>query len=56
MSDSITINTHSSIRIASGAGIIYVDPFNITDAKHDADHILITHDHYGSIAGDPGVE
>ena len=43
----ITINTHSSIRIDGGAGaVIYVDPFEITEASHDADLILITHSHF----------
>lgn len=41
----ITINSHSSIRLA-GSAVIYSDPFQITDASHDADLILITHDHY----------
>lgn len=43
--DNITINTQSSIRIA-GPCILYFDPFEIEDERHDADVIFITHDHY----------
>ena len=45
MLDFITVNTHSSIRIDEGK-IIYIDPFKIPDARHDADIILITHSHF----------
>ena len=45
MLEPITINTHSSIRIAAEK-VIYVDPFKITEESHDADIILITHSHY----------
>lgn len=43
--DIITINTQSSIRIA-GTKTVYIDPYKITEAPHDADVILITHAHY----------
>ena len=42
---SITINKHSSIRIASDR-IIYIDPFKIDAAYADAEVVFITHDHY----------
>ncbi len=45
MKDKITINTQSSIKITYKK-IIYFDPFKIKDESHDADLILITHDHY----------
>lgn len=41
----ISVNTQSSIRIA-GEKIIYFDPINIEDEKHDADIIFITHEHF----------
>ena len=41
----IEINCHSSIKITKEI-IIYIDPFRINEEKHDADLILITHDHY----------
>ena len=46
MVDNIEVNTQNSIRIASRVGIIYIDPLAINDEVHDADFILITHDHY----------
>ena len=44
--DNIEVNTQSSIRISSDAETIYIDPLDIKDELHDADYILITHDHY----------
>ena len=46
MIENIEVNTQNSIRIASRVGVIYVDPLEIPDDRHDADYILITHDHY----------
>lgn len=43
--DAIGINTHSSIRIG-GEKIVYIDPIEIRLVYHDADLVLITHDHY----------
>lgn len=45
MIDKIDVFTHSSIRI-KGSVTVYVDPFKITDETHDADYVLITHQHY----------
>lgn len=36
---------HSSFKI-TGEKTVYIDPFKIKDAKHDADVVLITHGHY----------
>ena len=41
----VKVLTHSSIRIA-GDQVIYVDPFEVKEEIHDADMILITHDHF----------
>ncbi|SCW27010.1 L-ascorbate metabolism protein UlaG, beta-lactamase superfamily [Ruminococcaceae bacterium YRB3002] len=49
--DFIELLTHSSIRI-KGDIIIYCDPYNVRDALHDADIILITHDHYDHFSPD----
>ncbi len=49
MLDFIEINTHSSIRIALSQ-VIYIDPFRIGSAPHDADLILITHSHYDHLS------
>ena len=46
MVENIEVNTQNSIRVQSSAGTIYIDPLEIADEKHDADYILITHDHY----------
>lgn len=45
MLKNIEINCHSSIKINTDK-IIYIDPFKIQSESHDADIILITHDHY----------
>lgn len=45
MTENITINAHSSIRIA-GEKILYFDPFHIQNAASDADVIFVTHDHF----------
>ena len=45
MINNLTVNKHSSIRIASSK-IIRVDPFQLDDEPHDADIILITHQHF----------
>ncbi len=41
----ITVNIQSSIRI-EGSKILYFDPYQISNAAHDADLIFITHEHY----------
>ena len=46
MIDKIDVFKQNSIRIKSDVGTIYIDPFKIDDETHDADFILITHDHY----------
>ena len=46
MLENIELFTQSSIRIRSGQQLIYVDPFSMRESPHDADYILITHDHY----------
>ena len=45
MIDKIDVFTHSSIRI-KGSVTVYVDPFKVEDETHDADFVLITHQHY----------
>ena len=45
MLENITINAHSSIRIADKI-IVYVDPYRIETEPHDAGLILFTHSHY----------
>ncbi|MBR3999899.1 MAG: MBL fold metallo-hydrolase [Clostridia bacterium] len=45
MTDRISINAHSSIRI-EGEKTVYFDPFKITEEAHDADIIFVTHAHF----------
>lgn len=46
MTNTVSINEHSSIRIEFGEQVIYFDPFHIENDPHDADIIFITHSHY----------
>ena len=46
MTDNIRVLTHSSIRIATDAGVIYVDPFHVKDTPQDAAFVFVTHDHF----------
>ena len=46
MKNNIEVFTQNSIRIQSGIGNIYIDPFRMKEVPKDADYILITHDHY----------
>ena len=45
MTQNIEVLTHSSIRI-TGDQTIYIDPFHIAEAAHDADIICFAHDHF----------
>ena len=46
ITDKIRLYTQNSIRIESDACIIYVDPFSMKEEPHDADFILLTHNHH----------
>lgn len=52
MTDIISINTQSSIRIAAGALVIYIDPIELTAPKADADLVFLTHDHHDHFSPD----
>ena len=56
MTEDIEVFTHSSIRIRSGEGTIYIDPFQMEEEPHDADIVLITHDHYDHFSPDDIVK
>ncbi|MBR1853742.1 MAG: MBL fold metallo-hydrolase [Lachnospiraceae bacterium] len=45
MTENIQVFTRNSIRV-EGKSIIYIDPFQMRSEPHDADLILITHEHY----------
>ncbi len=44
--DRIDLFTHSSIRVRTDYGTVYFDPYQMKDEPHDADFILVTHDHF----------
>jgi len=46
MTENIEVFTQNSIRIRSGVGVVYIDPFQMKEEPKDADFVLITHDHY----------
>lgn len=46
MTENITVFTQNSIRITDRDRKVYIDPFQVGEEPHDADYILITHDHY----------
>ena len=46
MTDNIEVFKQNSIRISGHPGVIYIDPLQLADDPHDADYVLITHDHY----------
>lgn len=48
----ISVNTQSSICINLDDLTIYFDPFEIKEENHDADLILITHEHYDHYSPD----
>lgn len=52
MIDNIEVFTQNSIRISAGELVIYVDPFEMTEEPHDADYVLITHQHYDHFSPD----
>ena len=55
--DNVRVLTHSAIRIASQDGaVLYFDPFQLTEAPHDADVIFITHDHYDHFSPEDAVK
>ncbi len=46
MTENIEVFEQNSIRIKECPGTVYIDPFRMKEEPHDADFILITHDHY----------
>ncbi len=48
--DNIEVFKHNSIRIETDIGMVYVDPFEMETAPHDAAFVLVTHDHYDHFA------
>jgi len=52
MTENIKVFKQNSIRIDTAAGRVYIDPFEMDEAPHDAAFVLITHDHYDHFSPD----
>ncbi len=37
---------HASFKISNGSDVIYIDPWKLKDAPHDATIVLVSHSHY----------
>ena len=46
MSVEITWISHASFRISSAGQVVYIDPWKLPGAPHDADVVFISHSHY----------
>jgi L-ascorbate metabolism protein UlaG (beta-lactamase superfamily) len=46
MSVEITWIGHASFRISGRDAIVYIDPWKLADAPHDADVVVVSHGHY----------
>lgn len=52
MTEKIEVFTQNSICIRDKDRAIYIDPYQMKPQRHDADFILITHDHYDHFSPD----
>lgn len=52
MINNIEVFTQNSIRIKTDSVVIYVDPFEMVEEPHNADYVLITHQHYDHFSPD----
>jgi L-ascorbate metabolism protein UlaG (beta-lactamase superfamily) len=43
---------HASFRISDGNSVIYIDPWKLKDAAHDATLVLVSHSHYDHYSAD----
>ena len=46
MSVEITWISHASFRIADERNVVYIDPWKLPDAPHDADVVFVSHSHH----------
>ncbi len=46
MSVELTWFHHASFRVASAEAVLYIDPWKIDEARHDADLVFVSHSHY----------
>ncbi len=52
MSVEITWIGHASFRIAGAEGVVYIDPWKLTDSPHDADVVFVSHSHHDHCSAD----
>jgi len=52
MSVEITWMGHASFRISGGGRVVYIDPWKLTEAPHDADVVIVSHDHHDHYSQD----
>ena len=43
---------HASFRIATGDDVLYIDPWKLDDAPHDADVVFVSHEHHDHCSPD----
>lgn len=49
----LRVITHSAVRLEADDGtVVYIDPFDLPTAPHDADIVLITHAHYDHLSAE----
>ena len=52
MSVEITWIGHASFRIAGQNTVVYIDPWKLDDAPHDADVVIVSHSHHDHLSVD----
>ena len=43
---------HASFRISHDDTVVYIDPWKLEDAEHDADFVLVSHSHHDHYSSD----
>ena len=50
MSVKVTWIGHASFRIAGAESVVYIDPWKLPDAPHDADIVIVSHSHHDHLS------
>ncbi|MGB2821846.1 MAG: MBL fold metallo-hydrolase [Phycisphaerae bacterium] len=43
---------HASFRVAGAAAVVYIDPWKLKDAPHDADVVVVSHSHHDHMSAE----